>query len=70
MRHFFEDCRLYGKNRDAGSGSSSISSRLIIWLILLTTWKAVASVPKSIPVCAFALFPAEKWFPLANCQAN
>ena len=34
-------------------------------------WKAVASEPKSMPVCAFALFPnSDVWFPLADCQAG
>jgi hypothetical protein len=33
-------------------------------------WKAVASYPQSMPVCAFALFPnGDVWFPLSNCQA-
>ena len=32
-------------------------------------WKAVASPPRRMPVCAFALFPGQNaWLPLANCQ--
>ncbi len=32
-------------------------------------WKAVASYPRSMPVCAIALFPnGDAWFPLSNCQ--
>jgi hypothetical protein len=34
-------------------------------------WKAVASPPATMPVCAFALFPGQNtWTPLANCQTS
>jgi hypothetical protein len=34
-------------------------------------WKAVASPPSTMPVCAFALFPGQNtWIPLANCQTG
>jgi len=34
----------------------------------LVGWKAVATLPQSMPVCAFALFPREsQWTPLTNC---
>jgi hypothetical protein len=33
-------------------------------------WKAVATLPASLPVCALALFPGEtEWAPLGNCAA-
>jgi hypothetical protein len=34
-------------------------------------WKAVATPPGTMPVCAFALFPGQNtWIPLANCQTG
>jgi hypothetical protein len=37
----------------------------------LAGWQAVAIIPESFPICAFALFPGESQLaPLSHCQEN
>jgi hypothetical protein len=62
-----------GSGTVIGSGAS-VSRRADLELakgrtLGLVGWKAVAALPQSMPVCAFALFPGEtQWTPLSKCH--